>query len=55
MQEKWQKNSKKIAVASKKLAKIHPKNSKKAGKKTIEEGLRGMNIWIKRICIEKLA
>ena len=44
MQGKWQKNSKKIAEASKKLAKIHPKNSKKAGKKAIEQGLRGMNI-----------
>ena len=40
-QGKWQKISKKIAVASKKLAKIHPKNIKNTGKKTSEEGVRG--------------
>ena len=37
--------SKKIAVASKKLAKIRSKNSKKTGKETAEEGVRGMIKW----------
>ena len=45
-QGKWQKISKKIAVTSKKLAKIHPKNIKNTGKKTSEEGVRGTQMLL---------
>ena len=50
MQGKLQKISKKIAIASKTLAKIHPKISKKTGKKTSEEGVRGMFQKMSIIC-----
>ena len=40
--ENGKKLVKKFAVASKKLAKIHPKNSRETGTKTSEEGVRGM-------------